>query len=165
MKTYKHLRFLDQKFLVALLVLVTLLGLSLKLKAQTPELGDNFARITTSMKIKLNDHGFDILVPKVEKSSLLAFEDIKFNQVVYVTDENPGFYLFLNNQWEKQSVRNLLVSIDMNLKIKTPQMEDIILQSGTEASKQLLDYNAHISHLYRGFTFEEGSNQLAILIK
>jgi hypothetical protein len=164
MKTYRHLRILDRKFLVALIILITLAGLSLKLKAQSPQLGDDLTKITSSMKIKLNEHSFDILVPKVEKNNLSAFEDVRFQQIVYVTDENPGFYLFLNNQWEQQSVRSLLVSIDMNLKIKTPQLEDVILESGTEGSRQLLDYNSHIAHLYSGFTFEEGSTQMAILI-
>ncbi len=51
----------------------------------------------------------------------------------------------------------------MNLSIGGElQAEDIILT--TNENRSLLDYNSHIDHLYRGFVFEEGSNQLAINI-
>ncbi|PTB95651.1 hypothetical protein C9994_10775 [Marivirga lumbricoides] len=166
MKTYnRSLRVLDHKFVIALIVLFTLLGLSMKLKAQSPVLGSDYAKVTSSMKVKLNDFDYDILVPKVLKADLEGYENIRFNQVVYVTDENPGFYLFLNNRWEKQNVRDLLASIDMNLKMKKPEVEDIIIQVVVNESKQMLDYNGHIAHLYRGFTFEEGGTQLAVSIK
>lgn len=162
MKTYpKYFRVANQNFLIVLIVLFTVLGMSLKLKAQDPVLGNDYELVNNSMKIKMSKHDFDILVPKVEINTLSTYSEVYFNQLVYVTDKNPGFYMFTNNQWVKQSVSELLTQIDLNLDLSVPRLADMVLVSD-ENNRHLLDYNGHISHLYADFSFEEGSNQMAI---
>ncbi len=163
MKTYpKYFRIVNQNILIALVVLITLLGLSIKTKAQSPALGNDELKIKTSMKIKLNNFDYDILVPKIKINELEAFTEAKFNQLVYVTDENPGFYKFFNNQWTKKSIKEVMDAIEMNLIMGNPLNEDIILTSNNE--KTLLDYNRHVHNLYKGFGFDKGTTQLAINI-
>ncbi len=163
MKTYpKYFRIANQNILIALVVLITLLGLSIKTKAQSPTLGNDALKINTSMKIKLNSFDFDVLVPKITKSDLEAYTDVNFNHLVYITDENPGFYKFFNNQWTKKTVKEVMEVIEMNLVMGSPLTEDIILTANS--NRNLLDYNSHVDHLYSGFIFEEGTTQLAILI-
>jgi hypothetical protein len=163
MKTYtKYLRIANQNILIALLVLITLFGLSIKTKAQNPTLGNDELKIKTSMKIKLNSFDFDVLVPKITTNELEALMEVNFNHLVYVSDLNPGFYKFFNNQWVKKSIKEVLEVIEVNIAMGKPLIEDIILTGNNDQS--LLDYNSHVDHLYEGFFFEEGSTQLAILI-
>lgn len=163
MKTYmNYLKIGNKSMLIALLVLITIFGLSIKTKAQSPLLGNSELLIKTSMKVKLNNFDFDVLVPRVTTEELNAFTDVNFNHLVYVSDKNPGFYKFFNNQWTKKSVKEALEVIEMNLVIGDPLVEDIILTNNS--NRNLLDYNSHVDHLYRGFVFKEGSTQLAILI-
>ena len=166
MKTFhKHFAIKHQKPIAALVVVLILLGMTVKSHGQSPVLGNDFENINSSMKIQLNNHDFDVLVPKVEKHNLKKLEDVYFNHMVYVTDDNPGFYMFLNNHWEKQSVRELFAVIDMHINMSEPGLQDIILQTSEAENRVLLDYNGHISHLYSHFTFEQDSNQLAIVLK
>ncbi len=109
MKTYpKYFRIANQNILIALVVLITLFGLSIKTKAQSPVLGDDEQKIKTSMKIQLNNYDFDVLVPKITTKELEAYTDLNFNHMVYITDKNPGFYKFFNNQWAKKSVKEVM---------------------------------------------------------
>lgn len=164
MKTYpKYFRIANQNLLIVLVVLITIFGLSIKTKAQSPALSNDEQKINSSMKIKLNSFDFDVLVPKISSKELEAFTEVNFNHLVYVTDENPGFYKFFNNQWAKKSVKEVLAVIEMNLLMSDPLTEDIILTNNSNRS--LLDYNGHVDHLYQGFLFEEGTTQLAINFK
>ncbi len=162
MKTYhKHLK-IGNNTSIVLIVLITLFGLSIKTKAQSPALENDEIRIKTSMKVKLNDFDFDVLIPKITSDELNAYTEVKFNHLVFVSDKNPGFYKFFNNQWTKKSVKEVLEVIEMNLVMGSPLVEDIILT--TNNNRNLLDYNSHVDHLYRGFVFENGGTQLAINI-
>lgn len=164
MKTYpKYFRIVNQNLLIAIVVLITLLGLSIKTKAQSPALGNDELKIKTSMKIKLNQFDFDILVPKIKKSELEAYTEVNFNHLVYVTDENPGFYKFFNNQWAKKSVKEVLEVVEMNFIMSKPATESIILTTNND--RRMIDYNSYVDYLYQGFFFEEGSSQLAVLIR
>ncbi|MBK6264173.1 hypothetical protein JKA74_03920 [Marivirga sp. S37H4] len=163
MKTYpKYFRIANQNILVVLVVIITLLGMSIKLRAQSPVLGNDGEKINATMKIQLKNYDFDVLVPKVDTNELMTYSDNNYNQLVYVTDEKPGFYMFFNNQWTKQTVGDVLTVIEMNLQMSPPIAESIIIQVGANGSKQLVDYNGHLSTLYNGFTFEKESGQLAI---
>lgn len=164
MKTYpKYFRIVNQNLLIAIVVLITLLGLSFKTKAQSPSLSNDELKIKTSMKIKLSQFDFDILVPKIKKSELEAYTEVNFNHLVYVTDENPGFYKFFNNQWAKKSVKEVLEVVEMNFIMSKPATESIILTTNND--RRMIDYNSYVDYLYQGFFFEEGSNQLAVLIR
>ncbi|MBK6264175.1 hypothetical protein JKA74_03930 [Marivirga sp. S37H4] len=162
----RSIRVAHQNVLVVLLVVfITLFGLSLKLQAQSPVLGNDFEKVSNSMKVQMNNLDFDVLIPKVNKSELSALTEANYTQLVYVTDENPGFYMFSHNQWKKQNVRNVLAVIELNMQMGEPSTSDMIIETTTEGnSKQLLDYNSHIHQLYNGFSFEEGSNQMTISI-
>ncbi|MBK6264896.1 hypothetical protein JKA74_07595 [Marivirga sp. S37H4] len=166
MKTYsKYFQTATQSFLTVLFAVIIFFGMNNSLHAQSPVLGNDFDKINNSMKIQMNKQGFDVLIPKVQASELSDLTDASYNQMVYVTDENPGFYIFANNKWTKYQVREMLAEIELNLHMGAPSTEDMIIEATVASSKQMLDYNGHIRQLYSGFTFEKGSNQMAVLVK
>jgi hypothetical protein len=165
MKTFtNNFRNMRPNLLVLMVVIVTLLGISFKMKAQSPVLGVNLEKINSSMKIKVKNYDMDVLIPKLNMVDLTAFTEVSYNHMVYVTDENPGFYMFFNNKWEKQKISSVLNLVEMNLAMGHIEANDFILQTAEANNKKLLDYNSHINNLYRGFQFEQGSNQMAIHI-
>lgn len=168
MKTL-HINFRNFKSIVMILMILilTFVGLNYKVNAQSPTsptLGVDLERINSSMKIKMNNFDMDVLIPKVNKADLAAFTEVNYNHMVYVTDIEPGFYMFFNNSWTKQKISSVLNLVEMNLAMTQIQADDIILQTAESDNKKLLDYNSHINHLYNGFQFEAGSNQLAVNI-
>ncbi len=165
MKTLKYFRIATQSLLTTLFAVVFIFGLNNSLHAQSPVLENDFDKITNSMKIQMSEKEFDVLIPKVKTNELSALTDANYNQIVYVTDENPGFYIFANNEWIKSNVREMLAEIEMNLQIGLPAAGDMIIEASQVGNMQLLDYNGHIRQLYSGFTFEKDSNQMAIFIE
>lgn len=149
---------------ILVILILTFIGLNFKVNAQSPVLGADLVKINNSMKIKMNNYDLDVLIPKVNKIDLVAFDEVRYNHMVYVIDENPGFYLFFNNQWSKQKISSVLNLVEMNLSMTQISDDSIILQTAADQNKKLLDYNGHINNLYEGFQFEAGSNQLAINI-
>lgn len=165
MKKYiKNIRSFKSLVLILVVLIFTFVGLNIKVNAQSPALGVDLEKINNSMKIKMNNYDIDVLIPKVSKADLTAFNEANYNQMVYVTDENPGFYMFFNNQWSKQKVSSVLNLVEMKLSMTQISEDNIILQASIDQNKKLLDYNSHIIHLYKGFHFEKDSNQLAIHI-
>ncbi len=165
MKTFiKSLKNFKSIVLILVILIFTFVGLNFKVNAQSPALGVDMEKINSSMKIKMNNFDMDVLIPKVNKADLVAFNEVSYNQMVYVTDENPGFYMFFNNQWSKQKISSVLNLVEMNLSMTQISDNSIILQTAADQNKKLLDYNGHINDLYEGFQFEAGSNQLAINI-
>lgn len=81
MKTYtKHSRILNQNILIVIVVLLTLLGLSVKLQAQTPIQGTDKEDMTSSVNTQMSNHDFDVLIPKVVSNSLLTYDELYLNQ-------------------------------------------------------------------------------------
>ncbi len=165
MKTLKiNLKNFKSVVMILTILILTFVGLNFKVNAQSPTLGVDLEKINSSMKIKINNADMDVLIPKVNKADLTAFTEVNYNHMVYVTDIEPGFYMFFNNAWTKQKISSVLNLVEMNLAMTQIQADDIILQTAENENKKLLDYNSHINHLYNGFQFEAGSNQLAVNI-
>lgn len=165
MKTFSNKSRLVSPYFLMLIILIAAFGMNLTLHAQSPVMGNDFERVNNSMKIQMNKQDFDVLIPKVKMIELVTFSDAAYNQLVYVTDEKPGFYTFSNNEWTKQSVRFVLAAIEMNIQMEIPSMNNILIEATNHEAKQMLDYNSYISNLYYGFNFEEGSNEMAVFIK
>ncbi|MBK6264174.1 hypothetical protein JKA74_03925 [Marivirga sp. S37H4] len=165
MKNPTYFQITNQNFIIVLFAVMAFFGMSLNAQAQSPVLGYDMEKVNNSMKIQMNNQEFDVLIPKVNKNELSAFVEANYNQVVYVTNEDPGFYMYSHNQWTKQNVRSVLAEIELNIHMSAPSSEDIIIEASVANSKQRLDYNSYIEQLYKGFIFEEGSNQMAVVIR
>lgn len=166
MKTYPNiLKPVKQYVLIGLIVLITLLGLSLKANAQSIELGNDVDKINNSIVIQLANYDFDVLIPKVSTEELNALKNATFNQMVYVSDGAVGYYFYMGSKWEVQSVREVFELIDINLTIQQPNNESFILMTGEADSKALLDYNHHIQSIYQDFGFDLSDKAMAINIE
>jgi hypothetical protein len=166
MKTYPNiLKSVKQYVLIAIIVLITLFGLSLKAKAQSISIGNNVDKINNSMVVQLANYDFDIIIPKVSKEELTSFQDASFNQMVYVSNEAAGYYFFMGAKWEMQNVREVFELIDINLAIQKPDAESLIIMADEEDSYSLLDYNHHVKQIYQDFVFDKRDNSMAINIE
>ncbi|MGM0581035.1 MAG: hypothetical protein ACQETL_10175 [Bacteroidota bacterium] len=162
MKTYINIaKLMKQNILIGLIVL----GLSFTANAQSTLLGNDIDKINTSMVVQLADYDYDIVIPKVSSEELETLEDVAFNQMVYVSDGDKGYYFYMGAEWEVQNVREVFELIDMNLAIQEPAFESFIMVAGEKDSRTLLDYNHHVKMIYQDFGFDAKDNDLAINIE
>lgn len=161
MNTYINItKAVKQNILIGLIVL----GLSFTANAQSALLGNDVDKINNSMIVQLADFDFDIVIPKVSSEELKTLEDAAFNQMVFVSDGDKGYYFYMGIEWEKQNVREVFELIDMNLTIQEPSSESLIMVAGEKDSKTLLEYNHHVKMIYQDFGFDAKNNDLAINI-
>lgn len=166
MKTYPNiLKPVKQYVLIAIIVLITLFGLTLKANAQSTHLGNDVDKINNSMVIQLADYDYDILIPKITNEELNVMENATFNQMVYVADGASGYYFYMGSSWEMQNIREVFELIDMNLALQKPNSESLIIVADGDDSNVLLDYNHHIQNIYQGFGFDVNDKAMAINYK
>lgn len=166
MKTYPNiLKTVKQYVLIAIIVLITLFGLTLKANAQSTHLGNDVDKINNSMVIQLADYDYDILIPKITNEELNAMENATFNQMVYVADGASGYYFYMGSSWEMQNIREVFELIDMNLALQKPNSESLIIVADGGDSNVLLDYNHHIQNIYQDFGFDVNDKAMAINYK
>jgi hypothetical protein len=166
MKTYPNiLKPVKQYVLIAIIVLITLFGLTLKANAQSTHLGNDVDKINNSMVIQLADYDYDILIPKITNEELNAMENATFNQMVYVADGASGYYFYMGSSWEMQNIREVFELIDMNLALQKPNSESLIIVADGGDSNVLLDYNHHIQNIYQDFGFDVNDKAMAINYK
>jgi hypothetical protein len=166
MKTYPNiLRQVKQSTLIAIMVLITLFGLTLNAKAQSTSIGNDIEKINNAMVVQLASYDFDIVIPKVRNDDLKMIQDAKFNQMVYVEGVESGYYVYMGAKWEKQNVREVFELVDMNMAIQLPKTESLIIIADELDPQSLLDYNEHVKHLYQGFVFDKSDNSMAIYLE
>lgn len=166
MKTYPNiLKPVKQYVLIAIIVLITLFGLTLKANAQSTHLGNDVDKINNSMVIQLADYDYDILIPKITNEELNAMENATFNQMVYVADGASGYYFYMGSSWEMQNIREVFELIDMNLALQKPNSESLIIVADGDDSNVLLDYNHHIQNIYQDFGFDVNDKAMPINYK
>jgi hypothetical protein len=165
MKTYPNiLKPVKQYALIGIIVLITLFGLTLKANAQSTSFGNDVEKINNSVVVQLADYDFDIIIPKVSSDELKTIQDASFNQMVYVTGKESGYYFYMGAKWEKQNVREVFELIDMNMVIQQPNAESIVIMADETDPHSLVDYNNHVKHIYQGFVFDKHDNSMAINI-
>lgn len=166
MKTYhKHLKAVNQNILIAIAILVTLFGMTLKANAQDLPLGNDLDKIKNSVIVQLANYEFDVLIPKINLEDLDTFTEATFNKLVYVVDGNSGSYYFKGSSWEKRKINEIFEIIDFNISIGQPESTSMIIIADEFNPTMVLDYNAHIKTLYNGFSLDGEANTMAINFK
>ncbi|WP_375578190.1 hypothetical protein ABWH96_14270 [Marivirga tractuosa] len=166
MKTHHNiLKPVNQNILIGFIFLITLFGLSLNANAQSTLLENDIDKINNSMVVQLADYDYDIVIPKVSSEELKTLKETVFNQLVYVSDGDSGYYFYMGNEWEKQNVSEVFELIDMNLAIQRPDTESLIIVAGAEKSNTMMDYNHHVKNIYQDFGFDTKDEAMAINIR
>ncbi|MGM0581036.1 MAG: hypothetical protein ACQETL_10180 [Bacteroidota bacterium] len=163
MKTYPNiLKPVKQYVLIGLIVLITLLGFTIKANAQSPLVGNDLDKINNSVTVQLAEFDFDVIIPKITQKELQSMEGAIFNQMVFVSDGEAGYYSFKGTKWEMKNVREVFELIELKLSFQEPNTESLILFTGEEDAKSLLDYNFHVNKIYKDFGIEPDENALAM---
>jgi len=160
--TYKYHSLINKNTLLGIIVFLMLLGFSLKSQAQSPMIGTDADKLESSMKLQVNNSDLSILIPKVSASEITAFTELSYDQLVYVDDNDNGFYQFREGKWIKISIREALNTVKDNLELSAPSFDNIIIDGSLASNKNMLDYNGHIKDLNEMFNLKNGNDNFAI---
>lgn len=161
----KSMNSFKSELFILLLIFISLLGVSIKASAQSPTVGTDHEVLENSMKLQVNGSNFSVIIPKVKFSELTAFTELTYDQLLYVSDKEVGFYQFRDDKWSKVSVMEALKTIKSNLELATPSNNNIILNGSFAANRNYLDYNSHVKELGEVFKNNPTSKNFAINLK
>ena len=155
---------LNENFLTALVIIIMILGVSIKSQAQDFKVGFDNEKAKNSMKLNLNNSEYSILIPKVKLEQLSSAEGVDMGQMVYVTDQKVGFYQFTDNSWNKINITQAMQTVKDNLELLTPSNENVIMVASNTGhpTKHMLDYNGHVSSVNTTLNGNEVADNYAV---
>ena len=143
--------------MIFLAMVILLLGTSLRSFSANGSPSSGEEKLKSSMKLKLTNSEFSILIPRIKMEELEASTEFSNNELVFVSNENVGFYQLINKNWTKLSVKEVLLKVEGNLLMAQPRPNSFILTNAQPVGEVLLDYNHYLEsnrHL-----IEEAANE------